>query len=59
MSLFQKHRIEVIDHALIQHKGHPVTFGDNQTILTGKEDTTSFQSLDYIFTLKMPNVTSH
>jgi hypothetical protein len=29
MSLFQKHRIEVIDHALIQHKGHPVTFGDN------------------------------
>jgi len=32
-----------------------VTFGDNETILTGKEDTVSYQSLDYIFTLTMPN----
>jgi hypothetical protein len=31
-----------------------VTFGDHETILTGKEDTDSCQSLDYIFTLQMP-----
>mgnify|MGYP000510067672 CR=1 FL=1 len=37
-----------------KHNCHPVTFGDGDVVLTGKEDITSKQSLDSIFTVN-PN----
>lgn len=52
MRLFDEHQIEIIDHPLTKYKEHPVTFGDGDVILTGEEDVTSHQSIDYIFTIK-------
>ena len=55
LAIFQANKIEITDHAWLNNKKkHPVTFGDNEHVLTGKEDETSYQSLDYIFTLKLP-----
>ena len=36
MHIFSKHEVEVTDHAKQKFKGHPITFGDGDTILTGK-----------------------
>jgi len=36
---------------LIKLGGHPVTFGEEETVLTGIEDFNSKQSLDYIFSI--------
>ena len=36
MHIFSRHEVEVTDHAKQKFKGHPITFGDGDTILTGK-----------------------
>lgn len=51
-----RHKIDIIDHAHQRHEGHPITFGNNEVVLTGSEDVTSYQSLDYIFSLKFRDI---
>ena len=58
LRLFERHSIAITDHAKERYGGHPVTFGDGDTILTGSEDHLSKQSLDYIFSLHLPGVPS-
>ena len=36
MLIFSRHEVDLTDHAKQKFKGHLITFGDGDTILTGK-----------------------
>jgi endonuclease/exonuclease/phosphatase family metal-dependent hydrolase len=50
--LFAKKNYDLIDHMVENDSSHPVTFGDNEYILTDHSESQSFQRLDYIFTVR-------
>lgn len=49
--MFSDRHMVLIDHIFERYKEHKVTFGDNETILTGESEAQSKQRLDYVFTL--------
>ena len=55
MYLFKQHEIVTEDHGMLKFGGHPVTFGEEETVLTSIDDVDSKQSLDYIFSLGLGN----